>query len=221
MKTPRILDLIDAAIATGVILVILKCLITNSWFFTGSVLAVSVAAPMLSVLVVSRALKGQGFSIERFFIGLASAVSGVWLFEILYHYGFLTTIPFVLDNIQTFNIDTGLGTYFPLSWALIMVSLPFVAYRFMSINRVFILCSVSALALFGLWVGIGYPQWVYPGSFFTNRLIDVSPDSAASYGLFFNSITKLFVVLTPCSLFLRRGIHLSNPFKSATHRAQA
>jgi len=184
-------------------------------------LAASVAAPMLSVLVVSRVLKGRGFSIERYFVGLASAVSGIWLFEILYHYGFLTTIPYVLDNLQTFNIDTGMGTYFPLSWALIMVSLPFVAYASMSINRVLVLCSVSAMVLFGLWVGIGYPQWMYPGSFFTNRLIEVSPTSAAAYGLFFNTVTKVVVILTPCSLFLRRGMHLSELFKGGTHRAQA
>jgi len=182
-------------------------------------LAASVAAPMLSVLIVSRSLKERGVSIERFFVGLASAVSGIWLFEILYHYGFLTTIPYVLDNIQTFNIDTGLGTYFPLSWALIMVSLPFVAYKRMSINRVFVLCSVSDLVLFGLWVSIGYPQWMYPGSFLTNRLIEVSPSSSAAYGLFFNTVTKAVVTLTPCSLFLRRGIHPSDPFKGGSSRA--
>ena len=220
MKTATVLDSIDAVVAVGVVCVILKSLITASWFFTGSVLASSVATPMLSVLIVSRVLKERGLSIERFFVGLTTAVSGMWLYEILYHYGFLTTIPYVLENIQTFNIDTGLGTYFPLPWALIMVSLPLVAYKHMSINKLFVLCGFLTLVLFGLWISMGYPQWMYPSLFFTNRLIVVSPTSAVAYGLFFNTVTKVVVILIPCSLFFRRGIHFSIPFRGGTHRAR-
>jgi hypothetical protein len=220
MKTATILDSVDVVIAAGVVLIILKSVITDSWFFTGGILASSVVAPMLSVLIVSRALKDRGLSIERFFIGLTAAVSGIWLYEILYHYGFLTTVPYILDNVQTFNIDTGLGTYFPLSWALIMVSLPFVAYKHMSINKVFVLCGVSTFVLFGLWISMGYPQWMYPGSFFTNRLILVSPASAVAYGLFFNTVTKAVVILIPCSLFYRKGLHFSNRFRGGTHRVR-
>jgi len=162
-------------------------------FFLGSgVLVASVVGPCFAIVVASRGLRTQGVGFERFFVGLASAVSGIWLFEILYHYGWNGTFHALATNLMTFNIDTGLGNYFPLPWALIMVALPAVAYRRMRVNVVFILLLLGTLLGFWAWANAGYPQFTYVGS-------------TAAEGAAYNTITKLFVCLLPASLFVPFG----------------
>ncbi len=162
-------------------------------FFVGSgVLVASLVGPSLAIVVASRGLRAQEVGSERIFVGLSSAVSGVWLFEILYHYGWSGTFSSLSANLLTFNIDTGMGNYFPLPWAIIMVVLPAVAYRRMHINATFLLLLLGTLIGFWGWTNAGYPQFTYSGSY-------------AVEGAVYNTVTKLLVCLLPASLFLPFG----------------
>jgi len=197
-------DIVDWMFAAGIVLVIGKSILATSFFYSGQVLSATLLSSMLSFLLVSRSLRARGISFERIFISLTAVVSGIWLYEIFYHYGYVSNFSAVFENLLTWNIDTGVGTYFPLSWAMIIVVLPMSRFRLMTVNRWFLTCVALSLLLYGIWVSIGYPQWLYPGSFFGSPIFKISSDSTALYGLVFNSITKFTVALIPASLFISK-----------------
>ena len=57
-----------------------------------------------------------------------------------------------------FNFNTSATTY-PLYWNLMLVSLPFAAYKYMRLNRYLVLTTLVSGAIFLLWVYVGYPQF--------------------------------------------------------------
>jgi hypothetical protein len=206
-------DLLELAFAIGIVVVIAKSIIVRSWFVSGDVSAATLVSSMLAYLLVSRALRSRASSFERVFTSLIVVVSGIWLYETTYHYAYGSTLPYIFVNLFTFgqfsNISTSASepfNYFPLPWALLMVSLPLVGFRFMTLNKWFAVCIISSAVLFGVWISLGYPQWVYPGLFFGKRLIQISPESTALYGRIFSSVTKLAIKLIPASLFLGRKL---------------
>jgi hypothetical protein len=182
--------LLEGAALTIVAVGVLYALVSRSLFITSGVLVASLVAPALAIVVASRGLRSQGFGSERIFIGLCAAVSGIWLFEILYHYSYAGSFAALPANLKTLNIDTGLGNFFPLPWSLIMVALPAVAYRRMSINPVFLLLLAAAVVSFWFWITAGYPQF------------DYTTGSLALDATVYNTVTKLVVCLLPASLFL-------------------
>lgn len=164
----------------------------RTFFIASGVLTASVVGPAFAMVVASRGLRMRGVGFERVFVGLACSVSGIWLFETLYHYGWNGTFTALSTNLLTFNIDTGMGNYFPLPWAIIMIVLPAVAYKRMNVNVIFVLLLLGTLAGFWAWTNAGYPQFTYSG-----------PDSLQ--GAIYNTVTKLLVCLLPASLFLPFG----------------
>ena len=169
--------------------------IAERTFFMGSgsgALVASVVGPAFAVVIASRGLRAQGVGLERVFVGLASATSGLWLYEILYHYGWGGTFSAIESNLFTISVVAGTGMYFPLTWALAIVVLPAVAYRRMRVNLVFITLSLATIVGFWAWINAGYPQftWTGPGQV---------------QGAWYNTATKMFVCLLPASLFLPYG----------------
>jgi hypothetical protein len=211
LRPSNVPDLIDWAFAIGIVLVIAKSVVTGSWFFSGDVSAATLTSSMLAFLLVSRALRSRAGSFERVFTSLIVVVSGIWLYEITYHYAYGSTLQYFFVNLTTFGQFSNLSTlgsepfqFFPLPWGLVMVSLPLVGFRFMSLNKWFVICIASSAVLFAVWISMGYPQWVYPGLFFGPRIIKVSPDSTVFYGRILTSVTKLAVKLIPASLFIAK-----------------
>jgi hypothetical protein len=197
------LDVIDVAFAIGALLAAFKSVATRSFLFTGNVLSATIIASILSFLLVSQSLKKKGVSTERIFIALTATVSGIWLYEAVYHYAYPNTPFAILNNLSTIDIQSGVGTYFPLPWAIIMVSLVFVGVRHMRLNKWFYLCVISTVIAFAMWRSIGYPQWMYPGKCFSTPIVHVvTRESSVLYGFLFNSITKFTVIPIPASLFL-------------------
>lgn len=164
---------------------------TRSFFLSGSVLTATVVAPLLAFALTYSSLKARGVGGERVFVGLASVISGLILFEVVYHYGFpgaWGNLPSDLVYLNIFPANLSDGLPFPVLFYSMIVAMPFTAYRFMRPNRLFALLLFGALATFAAWEGLGYPQWSSPGS-----------DAATAMAL--NSAAKLFVLTLPASLF--------------------
>lgn len=182
---------------------VLYAIVFQTLFIEYHVLVASLVAPALALVLASRGLRFQGVGSERIFIGLSAAVSGLWLFEILYHYSYPGSLMAFPTNLKTLRTNTGVGNYFPLPWSLIMVVLPAVAYRRMSINPFFLVLLAATVVSFFLWTEAGYPQF----PFATGRLAFV----AAVY----NSIAKGAVCLVPASLFLPTELLERSPRKKS------
>ncbi|MCL4355978.1 MAG: hypothetical protein M1311_05255 [Thaumarchaeota archaeon] len=194
-------DAIDAVFVLGILWVIGKSFLTSSFIYSENTLAATIIASLLAYLIVSRRLRSKGLSFERVLLALSAVVGGIWLYEILYHYAYVSTISAIFDNLTTLNINTGMGTYFPLPWAIVMVAMSLVGFRYMRLNKGFYLCVLLTAVAFAIWVAIGYPQWLYPGSYFGTPIIRISSESTVFYGFLMNSITKFTVILIPATLY--------------------
>ena len=177
-------------------------------FYGPDILWASVGLSLSSVILTFHFLQLQRVAIlERSLISFDVLFSGVWLFEIFYHYGWNT--PFSLPwlnglwlDLVTINVSLGASSVatFPLVFSLFVVSTPLIAYRYITINKAFIIVSVVSVVAFVTWVLLGYQQFwclceyksVF-GFYF--------PDSQIEWiGYVMNSISKLFIV-APAFLF--------------------
>jgi len=145
--------------------------------------------------------------LERSLITLDVLFSGIWLFEIFYHYGWNTpfSLPWFNDlwrDAITINVSLGTPstTTFPLVFSFFVVSTPLVAFRYITINKAFVTVSAIALAAFAIWELLGYQQFWCPceyesvfGFYFPNSQIEW-------IGYAMNSISKLFMIV-PAFLF--------------------
>lgn len=150
--------------------------------------------------------------IESFCLSLAAMVSGIWLYEVVYHFSFpdTLTIKNIVNGLLTFNFNTTHNIY-PLLWSIIMVVLPFTGIKYMKPNWIFGGVFVFSVASFLFWVLVGYPnlfnpEW-WPASQSHINLIPPELKHTTSpviifWGGFFNSITKILVVV-PSLLFIK------------------
>jgi len=156
-------------------------------------------------------LRRQGVGYERYFYALASVVSGIWLQQGLYHFGYaearspheVASTLFTLN----FNFNTSASTY-PLYWNLIMISLPFAAYKYMRLNRYFVLTTLISGTIYLLWVYVGYPQFFavgwFPSSPIILPLLSSSESAVRMSGYIFNS-AFILVALLPALLFYKKA----------------
>lgn len=230
---PKAPDLADLFMVAVIALTVGLSLWKRDWIFTGHALTASMAGFALCYLICSRGLRRhKGVGLQRVFISLAVMVSGVWLYEIAYHYAFPGSLAFLAKDAGTFSINTPTGGRgYPLIWSLVMVALAFVGARFMRVNRWFWLTLALSVATFWIWIRIGYPnyfhpEWwptgtptidLFPRSYQTTR----TPDSLAIiafWGGLMNSITKVLVSVLPATLFIAR-LPGSTPAKGGPLRA--
>ena len=174
---------------------------------SAAVLTSSVVVYGLAFVLSEFFLRRQGVGFERYLIALAAVASGIWLQQGLYHFGYADarTPTAVANTLFTlnFNFNTSAQTY-PLYWNLIMVSLPFVGYRYMRLNRYFVAATLVSAAVYLLWVYAGYPQFFaadwYPSSPIAVPLIPLNSSAIRLGGFIFNS-AFMVVALLPALLF--------------------
>ncbi len=217
---PKLADFADLFMLGVILFATGVSLLNRSWLFTGSALSASMVGFALCYLIASRCMRSQkDLGVQRVFISLAVMVSGVWLFEIAYHYGWLVPISFLQKDLMRFDINTPQGTNpFPLPWAFIMVCLAATGIRYMRLNRWFYLCAALAFGTMVFWIAIGYPNYFHPEWWphkpiylqvipreFANALRPPGSDTIAFWGGFMNSLTKVLVSIVPATLFVRPG----------------
>lgn len=185
----------------------------RSFVFAGSssssaaVLTSSVIVYGLAFVFAEFFLRRQGVGYERFFVAVACVVAGIWLQQGLYHFGFAQarTPSAVSSTLFTlnFNFNTSAATY-PLYWNLMLVSLPFAAYKYMRLNRYLVLTALVGGGIYLLWIYSGYPQFFAPGWFPSSPVaISLVPHTNSGIelsGYIFNSAFTI-VALLPALLF--------------------
>ncbi len=188
----------------------------HSFVFSGdstssaAVLTSSVIIYVLVFVLAEFFLRRQGVGYERFFVAVACVVAGIWLQQGLYHFGFAqarmpSAVASTLFTLN-FNFNTSAATY-PLYWNLIMISLPFAAYKYMRLNRYLVLTALIGGGIYLLWIYAGYPQFFAPSWFPSSpvALPLVSGNSAAvkMSGYIFNSAFTI-VAFLPALLFYKK-----------------
>lgn len=210
-KIKNIADIIDILVVISIIYFITKIIFTGIRFDT-RILNTSLIAYMIGYLVTSRVLAQKGLGYQRIFHSLAAMVSGIWLFEMFYHYSFLNSN--VIEDLIHIDISGKADGTFPLIWSIIMISMVLTGWRDIILNKWFLIISSLAIISFYIWISIGYPQisnpqW-WPSSQPTINIIPYSYRYATtlearqtiSYvAMIFNSITKTLTCLIPASLF--------------------
>ncbi len=124
---------------------------------------------------------------EGFIISLTSAISMIWLYEILFHFSFWDSWnygnpPYFLLKENTIFLNYGLISLSALT-----------GYRFMKANRWFWLVLITMTVLWVFWITIGFPLFYSPQTLYDfawPRLIINNPHALA-FSL--NSITKLLL----------------------------
>jgi hypothetical protein len=180
----------------------------------GGVLTASVAFMVLSFALTSFFLNRQGVGFERLFFGLISMVSGIWLFELLYHFGYPGTIntSAIVAGLSTMNFNTDNGQTFPLLWSLIMIVLPFCGLRYMTISKSLLAIAALSVGFWAVWIWSGYPQWIAPQWWPAQKpLINLMPLALAHtenslivyWGYVWNSLCKVVEIL-PALLFNKK-----------------
>lgn len=188
----------------------------RSFIFAGdsgssaAVLTSSVIVYGLAFVFAEFFLRRQQVGFERYLIALACVASGIWLQQGLYHFGYAQarTPNAVVSMLFTFdfNINTSAPTY-PLYWNLIMISLPFIAYRYMRLNRYFVSTVLASGAIYLLWIYVGYPQFFaadwFPSSPIVISLVPLVASEIKLSGFIFNS-AFMVVALLPALLFYKK-----------------
>lgn len=156
--------------------------------------------------------------LERFMISVSAMISGIWLFETVYHYswgfGGLAT------DLSQLSIAYGGNAPFPIYYALALILLPLIGSRYMSLN-VFLLAILGAsITLFGLWLFLGFPQFWCNCEFRTFLGSSLPAKWTVTAGYILNSAAKLLCVV-PAFLFYNPELLKSNLKKGNKKQAKA
>jgi len=113
---------------------------------------------------------------ESFIISLTSAVSMIWLFEVLYHFSFWNswnygTPPYFFLNANTIFLNYAIISLTALS-----------GYRYMKTNKWFWLTLIATAIFWIFWITIGFPQYSFPHTLYVfawPRIIMDNPHALA------------------------------------------
>jgi len=174
-------------------------LVPHSSMLYGSLFSM-IAAYLISYFSLRKKKMGN----EALFLSLGSLASGIWLYELVYHYAYGSTLSQFLLDAQRIDISGTTGGVFPLAWAIIMILLPFAGYKWMSVNWFFIGATVAGFSFFVLWILVGFPQFDHVdwSSAWTNykQVIPIPEQSRLVVAFVLNSLSKI-LVCAPALLF--------------------
>lgn len=167
-----------------------------------SLLYSSAISYLLCFALTSFFLNRQGAKfLDRFFLSTLSMLSGIVLFEIVYHYGFGISQAQLVSDFTYFGNAFSDG-FFPLIWYLLIFVSLFIGRKYMHFNKsLAFLCVIGGVIMF-LWIGSNYPQafsppWVatYLPIYYTFHVSYSSPSMILQYAKFYNSVAKLIAVI--------------------------
>jgi len=141
-------------------------------------------------------LAGRGVpDLETFSIALATTVSAIWLYELIYHYSF----PVYFNYFRFPFFDFNDAHTLLLEGATSLLVLAGYKYARLRGNNVFWLLVLAFFATYTAWLLIGFPQ--FDGTFTLPRYLQVGNPFFAGYIL--NRVSKLLLCLSWVALYLR------------------
>jgi hypothetical protein len=196
-----------------ILAVSIYALITSSYNVAGSsLLYPSLICYLACFTLTSFFLHRQGAPfLDRLLVSVLSMLSGIILFEIVYHYGFgIPNLNGFLTHELTFLGNQSANGYFSLDWYLLIFSSLFVARRYMAFNIPLVALSFFGAIVMFAWIGSGYPQlfdppWVanYAPIYQTFHVVYSSQNMIAQYARYFNGVAKIISII-PALFFNRR-----------------
>jgi hypothetical protein len=121
----------------------------------------------------------------------ATTFSGVWLYEVFYHYYWGTSIAALRYDFSNFSIVLYPGWAFPIYFAAVLIMLPFLKRQYISLNIPLICIFAISVAIFVIWATVGYPQYF-------------GTTDPTVVGYWMNSISKILAIV-PAFLFCEWG----------------
>jgi hypothetical protein len=134
--------------------------------------------------------------IESFIISLTSAISMIWLYEIIYHFSFWDSWnygnpPYLFLKENVVFLNYGLISLGALS-----------GYKYMKISRWFWLIFLAMTVLWIFWITIGFPQYEFPQTLFNFAWPRIQIANPYSWSFPLNAITKLLLGAAYVFLYL-------------------
>lgn len=171
--------------------------------FSNNLLPASVAAYASCFALTFFFLSGRAKLLDRLMVSVATTVSGIWLYEIFYHYswgfGGLTA------DLSRLSIAIGGVVPFPIYFAVALVILPLLARQYFSLNVQFFLVLAVSLEFFGIWMVLGFPQFWCTCEYRTAIGNFIPGPLTEQVGYVMNSLTKLLSVV-PAFLFYKPAL---------------
>jgi hypothetical protein len=130
----------------------------------------------------------------------ATTFSGVWLYEVAYHYYWGINLSGLKYDFSNLSIVLYPGWAFPIYFAVAIIFFPFLKRQYISLNKPLVAVFGISVALFALWAALGYPQYFNPQ---LQTGIFTSQAQVQGAGLIMNSVTKILAVV-PAFLFCDR-----------------
>jgi len=172
----------------------------NWQFFTDQVLWASVFAYGLCFILTMFFLRKRIKFLENILLSLLTMFSGVMLYEIAYHYSWseADSIARIWQDITWFTL--GGTTAFPLLFYASVMLAPFLAWRYMAVNKAFIVVLGAGITFFFVWVGLGFQQfWCScEGADIFGQYLP--PSQIETIGYWMNSFSKILCI-APAFLF--------------------
>jgi len=141
---------------------------------------------------------------EALLISVLTMFSGVYLYEIVYHYMWGISVGAVQNDLLTLNVDLA-GPTFPLLLALALTFSPLIAWRYVRLNYPLVTLIVVSAGLVVLWEAWGFPQFWCVCSYETYFWGWLPRSTVEPLGYFFNSVTKVIAVIPAFLFFPKNG----------------
>jgi hypothetical protein len=89
----------------------------------------------------------------------ATTFSGIWLYEIMYHYFSAMSFGTLKYDFSNLSIALYPGWAFPVYFAIAIIFVPFLKRQYMTVNKPLVAIFTLSIVLFALWAYMGYPQY--------------------------------------------------------------
>jgi hypothetical protein len=138
---------------------------------------------------------------EALLTSAATTFSGVWLYELFYHYAWGTSIGGIYYDFSHFSIVLYPGWAFPIWFTIAIILFPLLKREYVTLNMPLLVVATASIGFFAIWIDLGFPQFFYPQYYFGSLL---SSALVREIGYTMNSISKLLAIV-PAFLFCDRG----------------
>ncbi len=167
-------------------------------------LPASVIAYSASFALTMLFLRNRTKLFDRVIISALTMTSGIWLYEIAYHYSW--GLGGLLSDLSRLSISLGGDVPFPIYFAGFLVAMPLVVRQYFTLNRLFVMVVAISAILFVVWLAIGFPQFWCICSYEPVWGVWWPRESVEPLGYVMNSLTKLLAVV-PAFLFYQAQKH--------------